>query len=257
MCAKKDITASGLSFCVVIPVYNESAGVDKCIRSVCNRLNSLPYRTALIVVDDGSSDDTGLILKRLVAEFAELHVLSHNKNLGYGSALKSGTKRAAEMGFESVLFMDSDLTNDPMYLPLFVEKMKQGYDVIKASRYIDGGRVSGVPVWRTIVSVIGNRVAMMLYRLPIRDCTNGFRAVKTDILCRLHLQENGFAIIMEELYQVKFLARTFCEVSYTLGARAKSDRPSSFAYHPKVFFVYLKYAIKSFLKIVPPRLQLL
>jgi len=254
MCANEVNQASELTFCVVIPMYNEATGAKKCVRSVCNMLDSLPYRTTLIVVNDGSTDDTEQILKRLTSEFDKLHVLNHDKNLGYGGALKSGARQAAEMDFEYVLFMDSDLTNDPKYLPLFVDKMKKGYDIIKASRYMKGGGVYGVPAWKVLVSKIGNRAAKILYSLPLKDCTNGFRAVRTDVLHRIHLRENGFAIIMEELYRVKFLDMTFCEVPYTLGTRTESNRPSSFAYHPKVFFDYLKYAIKSFLNIVPTKI---
>lgn len=239
------------SFCVVIPMYNEEAGAEKCVRTVCQALEALPYRTALVAVNDASRDKTGDILDRLEPECSPLTVLTHESNLGYGSALKTGARYAAEMGFDYVLFMDSDLTNDPKYLPLFADRMLAGCDVIKASRYIRGGAVVGVPSWRVFISVIGNRVASLLYGLPIRDCTNGFRAVRTAILRQMQLQENGFAIIMEELYQAKFLARTFCEVPYILTARAQGERPTSFFYRPKVFYNYLKYAVKSFLNQAP------
>ena len=245
-----------VSFAVVIPVYNEEQGAEKCVRTVCAALDSFVNRTALIVVNDGSSDGTGDILTRLKPEYSRLTVVTHEQNSGYGSALKTGARQAAEMGFDYVLFMDSDLTNDPKYLPLFVAKMQEGYDVIKASRYVRGGAVTGVPAWRVLISVVGNRVASALYGLPISDCTNGFRAVKTKILQQMQLHENGFAIIMEELYQAKFLAKTFCEVPYTLMTRtAESVRPSSFLYRPRVFFDYLKYAVKSFLNQAPQHTQ--
>jgi glycosyltransferase involved in cell wall biosynthesis len=232
-------------------MYNEETGAEKCVRTVCKVLDELPYRTALIVVNDASRDRTGEILFRLAPEFRRLIILTHSQNRGYGGGLKTGARRAAEMGFDYVLFMDSDLTNDPKYLPLFIERMLVGYDVIKASRYTRGGGVVGVPVWKVFISVIGNRVASLLYGLPMRDCTNGFRAVRTAVLKQMQLQENGFVIIMEELYQAKFLDSTFCEVPCTLTARAKGDKPSSFFYRPKVFYDYLKYAAMSFLNRAP------
>lgn len=240
-----------LSFCVVIPMYNEAQGAERCIRAVCAALDDLPYRTALIVVNDGSRDETGEILAHLQLEYARLDIVTHSQNGGYGSGLKSGTQRAAELGFEYVLFMDSDLTNDPKDLGSFVDKMLAGFDFIKASRYVVGGAMVGVPWWRALISVVGNRVAGWLYGLPIRDCTNGFRAVRIPILQQMQLSEPGFAIIMEELYQAKFLARTFCEIPYTLTARAKSEKASSFAYHPRVFYSYLKYPVKSLLTQAP------
>ena len=255
MSAKPILESSELSFCIVIPMYNEATGAEKCVRSVFSVLATLPYRTSLVVVNDDSTDGTGRILKQLISVFDNLYVLTHNKNLGYGGALKSGAQEAAKMGFDYVLFMDSDLTNDPKYLPLFVDKMKEGYDVIKASRYIKGGGVSGVPAWKVFVSTIGNRMTKILYGLPISDCTNGFRAVKTRIFNRMHLRENGFAIIMEELYQAKLLTKTFCEVPYTLGVRTELAGSSNFMYNTKVFYDYLKYPIRSFLNIVPSQID--
>lgn len=171
--------------------------------------------------------------------------VSHDRNRGYGRALRTGTQRASEMDFEYVLFMDSDLTNDPRYLPAFASRMAEGYDIIKASRYVSGGAVLGVPRWRRAISIAGNRVASRLYGLGIRDCTNGFRAGRTAILRQMHLRENGFAIIMEELYQARFLARRFCEIPNTLTARTDALRPSSFAYGPLLILDYLKYPLKA------------
>jgi dolichol-phosphate mannosyltransferase len=169
----------------------------------------------------------------------------HDVNRGYGRALRTGTERASKMDFEYVLFMDSDLTNDPRYLPAFARRMADGYDIIKASRYVAGGAVLGVPRWRCLISIVGNRVASLLYGLGIRDCTNGFRACRTAILLQMHLRENGFAIIMEELYQAKFLARRFCEIPNTLTARTDALRSSSFTYHPLLLLDYLKYPLKA------------
>jgi dolichol-phosphate mannosyltransferase len=242
-------------FAVVIPMYNEELGVEKCVRTVCQALDSFTNRTALIAVNDGSHDQTGIILSQLEHEYPRLIVVTHEKNQGYGCGVKTGVRRAAELKFHYVLFMDSDLTNDPKYLPLFVERMEQGFDVIKASRYIKGGAMAGVPAWRRTISIVGNRIARLLYGLPINDCTNGFRALKTNLLQQMSLQESGFVIIMEELYQARFLAKTFCEVPYTLTARSETARPSSFVYRPKIFYDYLKYAIKSFLHNPPVHIK--
>ncbi len=238
-----------LSFCVIVPMYNEEQGTEKCVRVLCRALDSFPYRTALLAINDGSGDGTGEILSRLMRECTKLIVVSHGKNAGYGGAVRTGIQKAAEMNFDYALFMDSDLTNDPKYIADFVEKMLAGIDVIKASRYIKGGRAVGVPYYRVIVSVIGNTVARFMFGLPITDCTNGFLAMKVDILKRMPLTERGFAVIMEELHYAKSLARTFAEIPYILTARPDTVRRSSFHYRPKVFWQYFKPVIKSFLRI--------
>ena len=246
-------TRLDLCFCVIVPMYNEELVAEKCVRTLCHALDSYPQRVALIVVNDGSMDTTGAILARLAPEYSRLVIVTHERNAGYGGAVRTGIQKAAEMAYDYALFMDSDLTNDPKYIGAFVDKMLDGIDVIKASRYVRGGSAVGVPVHRVVISVIGNRLSRMLFGLPISDCTNGFRAVRVDILKRMPLTEPGFAVIMEELYYAKFLAGTFSEIPYTLTARPDTVRKSSFYYRPRVFWRYLRYALKSFLGLSPAK----
>ena len=234
-----------LSLAVVVPMYNEAQGAEECVRRVSAVLDGLHHPSALIVVDDGSTDQTAEILSRLRADLPRLVPVSHPGNRGYGAALRTGVEEAARSGYDYVLFMDSDLTNDPRSIPDFVARMEEGYDVIKASRYVKGGRALGVPAWKRAVSRLGNGVARRLLGLAVRDCTNGFRALKTPLLARMRLTEPRFPVIMEELYQAKYLARTFVEVPCTLTARAGARRPSSFSYRPSVLWSYLKYPLRA------------
>lgn len=238
-------------FGVVIPMYNEERGAENCIRNVCAALAAIPVRNQLLVVNDGSSDGTGSILNRLAPEYPNLTVVHHERNLGYGGALRTGTRKAIEAGYDYALFMDSDLTNDPADIVRFVARMQQGFDVIKASRYAVGGGMPGVPWKRRAISQAGNAVARVLFGMGLRDCTNGFRAVRTAILARMNLQENGFPIIVEELYQSKFLAHTFCEIPVLLTNRSDEQRPTSFSYKPETLRKYLSFAIKAFLGVKP------
>jgi dolichol-phosphate mannosyltransferase len=236
-------------------MYNEEPGAENCVRQVCAALAAIPCESKLITVNDGSRDRTGEILDRVAPHFANLLVVHHAKNSGYGAALRTGVATAAKAGFDYTLFMDSDLTNHPDDLPKFVERMKEGHDVIKATRYSGGGGVSGVPAYRVIISKVGNWLAHFLYRLPVHDCTNGFRAARTDILARMRLTENRFPIIMEELYWSKYLAKTFAEVPVTLTNRDAVLQPTSFVYKPSVFWQYLKYPLRAFFGIRPDNIQ--
>jgi dolichol-phosphate mannosyltransferase len=232
-------------------MYNEERGAELCVRSVCEELRRLPNRCTLISVNDGSRDRTGEILASLASHEDRLTVVNHACNSGYGAALRTGVERAAEAGYNYVLFMDSDLTNHPQDIPRFVAKMEEGIDVIKATRYSHGGGFSGVPFYRVAISACGNWLASLLYGLPVQDCTNGFRAGKVNILMRMKLTEKTFPIIMEELYWSKFLARSFAEVPVLLTSRTGDLRTSSFTYKPKIFYDYLKYPIRARLGIRP------
>jgi dolichol-phosphate mannosyltransferase len=232
-------------------MFDERAGAGRCVREVCRVLATLPHRSALIVVDDGSRDGTGETLAALAHDEPRLRVVTHATNRGYGAALCSGVAAAHGAGLEFVLFMDSDLTNAPADIPRFAEQMAPGVDVIKATRYSRGGRAEGVPWWRVAISAAGNRIARRLFRLPVADCTNGFRAVRTALLARMTLREARFAIIMEELWWCRFLADGYREVPVRLTDRTADQRATSFRYRPRVFYDYLKYPVKAALGMRP------
>lgn len=239
------------SFCVIVPMYNEESKAGACVHRISEILARIPNRSGLVTVDDGSHDATAGILDRLSSKLPDLTVIHHEKNRGYGASLRTGMGYATQAGFDYALFMDSDLTNDPADIPKFVEKMRGGYEVIKATRYSHGGGVSGVPGYRVLISRVGNWIARRLYRLPITDCTNGFRAVRTSLLSQMELTEPKFPIIMEELYYSSFLATKFAQIPVRLTNRGEGQRPTSFVYRPGVFYDYLKYPLKAFFRIRP------
>jgi dolichol-phosphate mannosyltransferase len=240
------------SVAVVVPMYDEEAGASRCVEAIDAELGRQSVRSALIVVDDGSADGTRAVLAALAPAHPRLEVITHERNRGYGAALRSGAARAAQQGFDYVLFMDSDLTNDPADIPRFIEKMRDGHDLIKASRYVPGGSTSDVPAWRVAVSRVGNAVATALFRMPLHDFTNGFRAVRTGVFGRMGLAEDGFSIIMEEVYHARRMRCRVAEVPVTLRDRAAALRRSSFSYGPRALYRYLEYPFRSALGLAPP-----
>lgn len=233
-------------FAVVVPMYNEASGANACVDRIGVELQKFGDRPRLIAVNDGSTDGTREILDALCVQNSRLVVIHKPVNEGYGAALRTGAERAAGLGFRYALFMDSDLTNNPADIEKFVSKMARGYDVIKASRFSAGGGMRGVPGNRAIVSRVGNTVARALFRLKIRDMTNGFRAVRLQMLLQTPFAERGFASIVEELYQCKRLGASFAEVPVTLTSRTSERRATVFAYKPSIFFRYLKYCVLAF-----------
>jgi glycosyltransferase involved in cell wall biosynthesis len=234
-----------VSFAVVVPMYNEQAGAENCVRTIAGSLRAFAEPSQLIVVDDGSADGTAATLETLAPQFENLRVIRQSPNQGYGRALRAGAEAARAGGFRYTVFMDSDLTNHPRFLPLFVAQMRSGFDLIKASRYMPGGGVDGVPWWRYWISRFGNALAARLYGAGIHDCTNGFRAVRSDLFCALPLRENRFPIIMEELYYAVARGWRIAEVPNRLGTRDGALRPTSFSYRPTTFWRYLKYPCRS------------
>jgi glycosyltransferase involved in cell wall biosynthesis len=232
------------SCAVVIPMYNEEAGAEKCVRAVLAALSAIACRCELIVVEDGSKDSTATILDRLNGTLLGLVVIHHVRNSGYGAGLKTGADEARRRGFEYVLFMDSDLTNPPEDIGRFIEAMNRHVDVIKGCRFCKGGGMVGVPLKRQVMTRTARWISAALLRIGVTDCTNGFRAIKADVFTRMPLTERGFPIIMEELYWAKRMGCTFANVPTTLYTRSNDRRQSLFAYNYPTLAAYLKYAAK-------------
>lgn len=232
------------SVAVVVPMLNEEAGVADCVRSISAVLERLEASTALIVVDDGSTDATRDILHDLSPD-NRLVILSHDSRQGYGRALRTGAREAERLGFQYVLFMDSDLTNPPEDIERFVPEMQRGIDLIKGSRFRAGGGMVDVPFKRRLMTNTARFISRSMFRVGVDDCTNGFRAVKTAVFNRMPLTESGFSVILEEMYHAKRAGCTFANVPTVLYNRSDDQRPSLFAYNYRTLTQYLMYALKA------------
>jgi len=231
------------SLAVIVPMYNEEMNAAHCATTISRVLAEKLPGARLYCVNDGSVDATAAVLASLRDKLSHFDVVDYSDNRGYGAALLAGAKQAASDGFEFGLIMDSDLTNDPALIPRFYEMIRTGrYDVIKASRYMPGGGMKGVPAWRQAYTIIGNKVASALFGLGVKDCTNGFRAVRLSMIVDVTFKERGFPQILEELYHLKCQGARAGELPYVLTARAKGGGKSKFSYSFRVLYSYFKYA---------------
>jgi dolichol-phosphate mannosyltransferase len=231
------------SLAVVVPVYNEEAGIRRGCEAIVRAMSSYEGRACVIAVDDASTDASAAILAELAGRLEMLHVCTHEENGGYGAALRTGAKRAGEEGFDYVAFIDSDLTNPPADLLKIGELARQGYPYIKGSRFSGDGGMSAVPFRRRFFSENGNRVGRWLFGVRIHDVTNGFRGVRTELFLSWPLQERGFPIIVEELAWALRSGVEPVEFPTVLSVREEEQRASSFPYRPRVILTYLRYPL--------------
>ncbi len=239
---------------VIVPMFDEERNAERCVRTVCGVLARSVPGGKLFVVNDGSRDGTDRVLRGLLEQGLPFRYVGYPDNRGYGAALVTGARAALEEGFEFGLFMDSDLTNDPALIPAFAERFHEGgHDLIKASRYVHGGGMAGVPVWRQIPTRTGNWLARRLFGMGIRDCTNGFRGVRLSLIADAAFQERGFPQILEELVLLKRRGARATEIPYVLTARGEGGGQSKFSYRPAVVGAYLKQALRAALIPYRPR----
>lgn len=230
---------------VVVPAFNEGSTIYRTANEIFKHISKLAD-VKLLIVNDGSVDDTQLELEKLKSLNASIEILSLCKNKGYGGALIEGYKLATHSSTH-VLFMDSDLTNCPSDIFKFLDAFKGGADYVKASRFEKGGGMIGVSKFRQYHSKLGAFIARLLFDLPISDPTNGFRALKVGLIDYEQIKSHGFSMILDELYLInKNKNLKIVNIPVVLGARGEGQKKSSFSYGVETYIAYLKPALLSF-----------
>jgi len=153
---------------VVIPAYNEEAGLERVVRGLDASLGTTGRSFEIIVVDDGSTDDTGHVARGL-----GVRLLTHPVNRGYGAALKTGIRAA---GGERILICDGDGTYPPESIPVLVQAA-DSHDMVVAAR--TGPQVAIGP-FRRIAKSILRRLAVYLSESQIPDLNSGLRIFRRD-----------------------------------------------------------------------------
>lgn len=165
---------------IVIPAYNEEKKIDLLLKKISNLF---PLRNVL-VVDDGSTDDTPSIAKN-----ARVNLISHHTNMGKGMALKTGFEFAIKNGYHAVITMDSDLQHDPSEIPKFLKTYKESGDLIIGTRHPS---IKEMPFIRFMVNHTTSLVASLLSGTRVRDSQSGYRLLKTDLLRNIDIETYRF-----------------------------------------------------------------
>ncbi|HEY1830817.1 MAG TPA: polyprenol monophosphomannose synthase [Acidimicrobiales bacterium] len=187
---------------VIVPTYNEAENIERMLHRIHE---SLP-EAGILVVDDGSPDGTGDLVKVVAAELPDLHLLSRSEKAGLGSAYRAGFAWGIEHGYDACVEMDADFSHDPGALPEIVAPLREGYDVSIGSRYVEGGSIPNWAWHRHLLSLGGNRYASWALGLGVADSTAGFRAYSARILCALDLNRiraEGYGFQIEMTYRSK------------------------------------------------------
>ena len=163
---------------VVLPARNEAGAVAQTVA----RIRTVVPEAEILVVDDGSSDETAKL-----AQAAGARVIRHPYSMGNGAAIKTGARAA---NGEILVFLDADGQHDPADIPRLLAKLDQGYDMAVGAR--DAG--SQANLGRGLANAFYNRLASWMTNHPVLDLTSGFRAARAAKFREfLHLLPNGFS----------------------------------------------------------------
>lgn len=169
-----------VAYSVVVPFYNEQENVPQLYVKIIDVMDAIGESYEMIFVDDGSKDGTFRQLSEIAQTDERVVAVRLRRNFGQTAALKAGFDHS---NGEVIISMDGDLQHDPAEIPRFIEKMKEGYDIVS------GWRVERTDHWlmRQIPSWVANRVMAKLSRVDLHDFGTTFKAYRREILSEIHL----------------------------------------------------------------------
>ena len=175
---------------VIIPTYNEIDNIENIIREVF----SLTVNFHVLVVDDGSPDGTGEVVRKLMESdyTGRLFIEERKGKLGLGTAYIHGFKWSLSRDYTYIFEMDADFSHNPNDLIRLRQAALEGADMVIGSRYIKGVNVVNWPMSRVLISYFASVYVRMITRINIQDATAGFVCFNRRVLERIKLDEIRF-----------------------------------------------------------------
>jgi len=226
-------------FTLLIPAWNEHEVIGDAIFAVEKFFKGKNFE--LLIVNDGSSDNTEKIVNSLRKKYKNLRLITHSENMGMGAAISTGFTHAKG---DVVINMDADLTHPLSKIPVMLSAIKEGYDVVICSRYVPEGGMKDVPAGRQVISIAANSIFRLLFWSNIHDMTSGYRAYKTSVAKKINLQSKKFEAPLESSVKSLKLGLKIKEIPIMLGLREKGNSKFNYGsavrtYIPMLFKLFI------------------
>ena len=235
---------------VVIPTYNEAGNIKSLIELL---FTSIP-ECEVMVVDDGSPDGTGLIIKAMKDGNARLHLIERPAKSGIGSAYRMAFVWALEQGFDEVIEMDADGSHQVSDLlrMLDVKTMNPETDLVIGSRWIKSGKTVNWSRSRELLSRIANRYVRVMLGMGVHDSTAGFRIYSSQILRKIdlgHIRSEGYSFQSEMTRAAHKAGAVIREVPITFKERANGVSKMSKKIVREAMFLVTVWGLKRVLRV--------
>ncbi|OPZ08001.1 MAG: Undecaprenyl-phosphate mannosyltransferase [Alphaproteobacteria bacterium ADurb.BinA280] len=210
---------------VVTPMFNEAANVTRTVTEIRRVLDTLGVAWELIMVDDGSTDETLMRAHAEAKSDPHVRVITYTPNRGRGYALRQGFRAAHGT---IVLSTDFDLSYSADHLALLYQYLQdnRSVDMVLGSAYMPGGSVCGVPRMRLLISRVGNLLLRLAFPWRLHTITCVLRGYRREVLDSMLLVSNGKEIHLEILSKALDLGFNVAEIPATLTARKKGRSKS-------------------------------
>ena len=238
-----------MSKLIIIPTYNEKENIEKIILKVF----SLDIDFDILIVDDGSPDGTGEIVKKIQKTYSKnLHIVERTGKLGLGTAYIYGFKWALKNNYDYIFEMDADFSHNPDDLiRLYKACHEEKGDVAIGSRYIKGVNIVNWPMSRLLMSFFASKYVKIITGMPIQDSTAGFKCYKRSVLEKINLEKIqfvGYAFQIEMKFTAWKYGFNVVEVPVIFTDRQEGASKMSGGIFFEAFFGVMQMKIKSYFK---------
>tara|TARA_B100000242_G_C43034482_1_gene482201 strand:+ start:330 stop:1115 length:786 start_codon:yes stop_codon:yes gene_type:complete len=240
---------------ILLPAFNEELSIPRILYGLNQTMEKNKLDYTVILCNDGSSDRTKEIIQSSRDSYP-IHFIDHKINRGLGETSRDNFEAAAELSNNEdiIIRMDCDDTHEPIFILDLIKKIKEGYDVVIASRFQKGGGQQGVNSYRKFISYGANIFMKCFFPIKgVRDYSCGYRAYSAGIIKKaiknygnsfIQLKGLGFTCTLEKLLKLKLLNANFSEIPFVLrydkkqGASKMVTSLTTFGYFSLVLLYY-------------------
>jgi glycosyltransferase involved in cell wall biosynthesis len=197
-------------------MYNEEENVLRTLE-IIDKVSKNFEDYEIIVVDDGSSDDTYSLASNFQSNnSSNVHILKHPVNMGMGRALRTGFEKASG---DAIVTIDADLSYESSYIPKLIDELDESTDIVVGSQYMVGGKTENIPPLRLFISKTANKLVGYAMANNLSTVTGVLRAYREEVLDSIELDSDGTEINPEIISKAKAVGFNIKEVPVTLKGR--------------------------------------
>lgn len=212
---------------VLLPAYNEEESLPQLMPKLQQTLSGMGEEFKILVCNDGSKDGTQAMLEEYAKQMP-IEIIRHKINRGLGESSRDLFERAGELvqNGDVIVRLDCDDTHEPEFIPSIVGKVRDGYDVVIASRFAPGGGQMGVSGYRAFISRCANLFMKVFFPISgLKEYSCGFRGYRGEKIKEaigfygnnfIQLKGLGFTCTLEKLVKLKLINAKFGEVPFLL-----------------------------------------
>ena len=164
---------------LVIPARNEALNLPECVSDIITELNQTNISFEILIVDDGSTDNTSSVIKNLSLKYSSVIPLTNRSDNGFGRAVRHGLDNFTG---DAIAIMMADRSDSPKDLVSYLKCIQNGTDCVFGSRFIRGGKVHNYPLLKLLANRVVNTMIRFAFNIQCNDITNAFKMYRREVI---------------------------------------------------------------------------